>query len=146
MRVASRYAMSRRRRLNTLTQTCLSVRSPILRWHKRNFYAVPDSGAECCDERVYISVCLSVYPELHVWAEIFVPVTHVRSSVLLWRLCVIHYILPVLLTSNDVILAHNEPLFGISIDTAAASDVIASPCACYSLVPLVSYSLRCVLD
>jgi len=67
MRVASRYAMSRRRRLNRLTQTCLSVRSPILRWHKRNF--TPFLTAErsvVMSVFIYQFVCLSVYPRAYL--------------------------------------------------------------------------------
>ena len=70
-------------------------------------YSAPDRGAEYCDDRVCLSVCVFVCPraslEIHVRSlPNFVHVTCSRGSVFLWRRC------DTLCTSgfmDDVILA-----------------------------------------
>ena len=56
-------------------------------------YLAPVGEAKYCDDRVCLSVCLSasISPELHVRSSlIFMHVTYVRGSVLLWKrtLCI----------------------------------------------------------
>jgi len=98
-------------------------------------YSVTGIGvAACCDERVCLSVCLSVHLSLrqHISRNytsdlhLEFRVTYGRGSVLLWRRCD-------RCTSgfmDDVICARSGPNAGMSIDASAASDVITSSWAC----------------
>ena len=75
----------RRRRLREVYSAAIHFGVP-------NFYSVPNSGAEYCDERVCLCVCVFVCPrsvcsELHVRSSpnFFAHITCGRGSVLLWR-------------------------------------------------------------
>ena len=88
-----------------------------LAWRPVSFYSAPDRGAEYCDERVCLSVCvLSVREHIFtttrpISAEFFMHVTCGRGSVLLWRrsdtLCTSGFV-------DDVIFAH-KPVIGLSL-------------------------------
>ena len=90
-----------------------------------------------CLSATYLQNCRS---DSH---EIFTHVTYGRGPILLWRRCDLLYTSGFM---DDVTFTHNWPYDrGTSIDTAAASDVIASSCAGYSTA-VASYWLRRVLD
>jgi len=81
------------------------------------FYSAPDRGAEYCDQRVCLSVCVFVCPrsylrkyapDLH---QIFMHVTYGRGSVLLWW----HIDkLPISGFVDDVIFAHKLRLLDVA--------------------------------
>jgi len=61
---------------------------------KKRFYSARDRGAEYCDDRVCVSLCvyLSVRKRISgntrpLFTRLFVHITHGRGSVLLWRRC-----------------------------------------------------------
>ena len=94
---------------------------------------------------ISVSVCLSVrqhISELHVRSSIFgACYMALPRSVLLWRRC---HMLSTFGFVNDVILTHNRLYGGLSIDTAATSDVTMSSCAglrrcCVVLVDRILY-------
>jgi len=71
-------------------------------------------GAQYCDERVCLSVCLSasISLELHVRSSpIFALVTYGRGSVLLWRRSDTLYISGFM---DDVIFAHKPKLLDVA--------------------------------
>ena len=86
---------------------------------KTVYYSAPDRGAEYCDERVCLSVCVYVFvcPRSYLrnyasdLPQIFVRVTCGRGSVLLWwrsgMLCTSGFI-------NDVIFAHKPRLLDVA--------------------------------
>ena len=58
--------------------------------------SAPDSGAEYCDDRVCVFVCLRAYLRHPIFTKLFMYVTYAHGSVLLWwRRVVICYVLPV---------------------------------------------------
>jgi len=80
-----------------------------------------------CDARFSVFVCLRVYLRNYVSDFTnFARVAYYRCLIILWRrcdtLCTFDFVV-------DVIFAHDAPHGNMSIDTVAASDVIASLCA-----------------
>jgi len=79
--------------------------SSALRSARAHFYSAPDKGAEYCDA----CVCLSASEHISQncvshFRQLFMHVTYVRGSILLWRRC------DILCTSgftDDVLLVHN---------------------------------------
>jgi len=80
-------------------------------------YSVPDSGAEYCDERVCLCVCVFVCPRSYLRNytsnrhRIFVSVTYGRGSSLFWQrsdtLCTSGFM-------DDVIFAHKPRLLDVA--------------------------------
>jgi len=77
---------------------------------------LPRQGAEYCDERVCLCLCLSVRDNIFgttrpIFAKFCAPVTHGRGSVLLWRrsdmLCTSGF-------TDDVIFAHKPRLLDVT--------------------------------
>ena len=59
-----------------------------------SYYSAPDRGAEYCDERVRLCVCVRLSARYHIsgdtrpiFTNFFVRVTYGRGSVVLWRRC-----------------------------------------------------------
>ena len=99
------------------------------------YYSAPDMGAEYCDERVCLSVCVFVCPRLYlqnntsIFTKFFVHVTYGCGSVLLWRrrdmLCISGFM-------DDVIFAHKLWLLDVAVQlkrSAHAALGLAIKCA-----------------
>ena len=79
------------------------------------FYSAPDGGAEYCDERVCVSVCVCPRSYLQNYTselyEFFVHVTYGRGSVLFWhrsdKLCTSGFL-------DDVMSAHKSRLLDVA--------------------------------
>jgi len=72
----------------------------------RYSYSARDRGAEHCDERARVCVCLSVRDHIFrtarpIFTKCFVHVTYGRGSVLLWR----RYVLPLLLVTSYLLIS-----------------------------------------
>ena len=74
-------------------------------------YSAPGRGAEYCDERICVSVYLSLYDHIFgtarpIFTKFFMLVTNGRGSVLLWR--------RISDFMDDVIFAHKPRLFDVA--------------------------------